>query len=119
MKKVTEKVFLEDKLSISEIESVVYLWYTSRTPIIFMTNNGQELDELIEEDADFIFDEKVIEKHNLSENEIYYLLNYWYRTIYWRESKKLYIDVIDNVKIELNDFCTYKMVQMKLEQGFS
>jgi hypothetical protein len=118
MEKVTEKVFLEDKLSISEIESVVYLWYTSRTPIIFMTNNGQEIDELIDEDKDFSCDEKVIEKHNLSENDIYYLVNFWYHTIYV-DGRKLYISVIDNVNIELNDFCIYKMVQTKLEQGFS
>jgi hypothetical protein len=104
-----ENLDLENKLSNSEIESVVYLWYTKLTPIIFMNNSGQEIDEYIEMDEDFNDDEKVFERHNLSDIHIYYLVRYWYQNIY--DDSKLYA----GEDIELDDFCTYKLVQFHLE----
>jgi hypothetical protein len=111
MQKVTEEGFLlEDKLSLSEIENVVLLWYTRSTGMVFITNYGREIDEIIEDDGDFKDDQNVIENYDLSQIDVYYLIKYWYETIYVGRDKLYAKDFI-----ELNDFCTYKMVQIKLE----
>jgi len=101
---------LTELLSISEIENVVNSWYLNDMPIIFQNKNGIEIDEIIEDEAYDMYERNLIKEFDLSLQDVIELIAYWYEL--FNDGGRLYAN--DN-KIELNDYCTYKLVQMKFE----
>jgi hypothetical protein len=102
---------LTELLSISEIENVVNSWYLNVMPIIFQNKNGIEIDEIIEDEAYDMYERNLIKELDLSLQDVIELIAYWYEDI--NDGGRLYAN--DN-EIELNDYCTYKLVQMKFER---
>lgn len=103
---------LFDHLSVSEIENVVNSWYLNDMPIIFQNKNGIEIDEIIENDEYDMHERNLIKELDLSRLDVIGLIAYWYEFI--NDGGRLYTDV-GNDEIELNDYCTYKLVQTKFE----
>jgi uncharacterized protein (DUF433 family) len=101
---------LTEILSVSEIDNVVNSWYLNGMPIVFQTKNGIEIDEIIENDAYDMYERNLIKEFDLSLKDVIELIAYWYEVIY--DGDKLYAG---DQQIELNDYCTYKLVQMIFE----
>ena len=101
---------LIELLSVSEIENVVNSWYLNGMPIIFQNKNGVEIDEIIENDLYDMYERNLIKEFDLSMYDVIELIAHWYECL--NDGGRLYCN---GDEVELNDYCTYKLVQMKFE----
>jgi len=97
-------------LELNEIENVVDNWYSIDMPILFQSEDGLDLEEIIQDDTYEMHDVNIIEEKNLTKIQVLECVIYWYENIY----PILYGEpILNEDDVELNEFCYEELEQFK------
>lgn len=106
MKKETlmSKDYLDPKIC-----NVVEKWYLNM-PMIFQNTSGLDLEEIVADYEVDYYEGNVIEEMKLTDIEIYSIVKNWYDDLISNDRSRIF----NEEDIELNDYCTYCIVHLKI-----
>ena len=110
MKTMNKNKKLIHDLELKEIENVVDKWYSIDMPILFQSEDGLDLEEIIQDENYEMYDVNIIEQKNLTQIQVLEVVKYWYENIY----PILYGEpIVSEDDVDLFDYCEEEIAQLK------